>query len=282
MNNRKKYALYKIIIYMLLAVVMLVSVFPIFYPILASFRSDTELFGNMAPFTLHSLFPIDWTLENYKAIIGEYDFLNYLKNTLIVIVLVVPGTIIICALAAYAFAFYDFRLKKQLFAVFLLTFMVPGESIALPLYSLVNKLGFVNTFSGLVLPAMANGLVLFLFVQFFSDTPKELLEAVEIDGGGWWTAFARIVLPLSKPIIITAALMIFVNQWNDYLWPMMAARSKEVKVITVAVANFKEQGIIHWGYIYAASTISALIPVFLFLPFQKYFVQGITAGSVKG
>jgi len=173
-------------------------------------------------------------------------------------------------------------MKKQLFALFLLTFMIPGEAIALPLYSLVNSMGLINTYAGLVLPALANGLVLFLFVQFFSETPKALLESVEIDGGGWWTSFSRIVLPLSKPIIITAGLMIFVNQWNDYLWPLLAVRAREVKVVTVAVANFKEQNVIHWGYIYAAATVSAIIPIFLFLPLQKYFVQGITSGGVKG
>ena len=198
------------------------------------------------------------------------------------IIVTVPCTIAICALAAYAFAFYNFRFKKQLFTMFLLTFMIPGEAIALPMYSLVNSMGLVNTYAGLILPALANGLVLFLFVQFFSETPKALLESVEIDGGGWWTCFTKIVLPLSKPIIITAGLMIFVTQWNDYLWPLLVARSDDVKVVTLAVANFKEQNVIHWGYIYAAASISALIPIGLFLPFQKYFVQGITSGGVKG
>lgn len=272
----------KIIIYILLVAVLIISVFPIVYTIFSSLRSDTELFANMAPFSIRSLVPIEWTIENYIAIFEEYDFLIYLRNTLVVIALVIPGTIIICAPAAYAFAFFDFRYKKQLFALFLLTFMVPGEAMALPLYSLCNKLGLINTYGGLVLPAMANGLVLFLLVQFFSDTPRSLIEAVEIDGGNWWTALTKVVLPLSRPVLITAALMIFVNQWNDYLWPLMAARSKDVKVIAVAVANFKEQGIVHWGYIYAAAAISAVIPISIFLPFQKYFVEGVTAGGVKG
>jgi len=269
-------------IYLLLAIVLLISLFPIIYPLLSSFRTDNELFENMAPFNWHTIVPIHWTWENYIAVFQEYEFGRYLKNTLVMIALIIPGTIAICSLAAFAFSFYDFKMKKQLFALFLLTFMIPGEAIALPLYSLVNSMGLINTYAGLVLPALANGLVLFLFVQFFSETPKALLESVEIDGGGWWTSFSRIVLPLSKPIIITAGLMIFVNQWNDYLWPLLAARAREVKVVTVAVANFKEQNVIHWGYIYAAATVSAIIPIFLFLPLQKYFVQGITSGGVKG
>ncbi len=272
----------KTLTYILLVLVLVISVFPILYTVFSSLRLDNELFANMAPFSWKSIVPIKWTLENYKAIITEYDFLIYLRNTLIVIALVVPGTIAICSLAGFAFSFYDFKFKKLLFSLFLLAFMVPGEAIALPLYSLCNKLGLVNTFAGIVLPSMANGLVLFLFVQFFSDIPRSLLEAVRIDGGGWWTEFTKVVIPLSVPIVITASLMIFVNQWNDYLWPLMVARAKEVKVITVAVANFKEQGIIHWGYIYAAASISALIPIFIFLPFQKYFVEGITSCGIKG
>ena len=279
MKNRKKNNV--VLIYILLVFVLVISVFPILYTVFSSLRLDSELFANMAPFSWKSVVPIKWTLENYLKIITEYDFLRYLGNTLIVIALVVPGTIAICSLAAFAFAFYDFKFKKLLFSLFLLAFMVPGEAIALPLYSLCNKLGLVNTFAGIVLPSMADGLVLFLFVQFFSDIPRSLLEAVRIDGGGWWTEFTRIVIPLSVPVVITASLMIFVNQWNDYLWPLMVARSKEVKVITVAVANFKEQGIVHWGYIYAAASISALIPIFIFLPFQKYFVEGITSCAIK-
>lgn len=203
--------------YVILLIVLFISLFPIIYPVFSSFRTDNELFANMAPFNWHTIVPVDWTLENYIAIFKEYDFLRYLRNTLIMVAITIPGTIAICSLAAFAFAFYNFKFKKQLFTLFLLTFMIPGESIALPLYSLVNSMGLVNTYAGLILPALANGLVLFLLVQFFSETPKALLESVEIDGGGWWISFTRIVLPLSKPIIITAGLMIFVTQWNDYL-----------------------------------------------------------------
>ena len=172
MKNSDKKLLGKTGIYILLVIVLLISLFPIIYPLLSSFRTDNELFENMMPFNWHTIVPIDWTWENYAAIFTEYHFGRYLKNTL----------------AAFAFSFYDFKFKKQLFALFLLTFMIPGEAIALPLYSLVNSMGLINTYAGLVLPALANGLVLFLFVQFFSETPRALLESVEIDGGGWWTS----------------------------------------------------------------------------------------------
>lgn len=279
---KRKNLIRKTGIYILLIFVLFISLFPIVYPVFASFRTDQELFANMTPFNWYTIIPKEWTFDNYIAIFQEYGFAKYLRNTMLMILLIVPGTIVICSLAAFAFSFYEFRFKKQLFSLFLVTFMIPGEAIALPLYSLVNSMGLVNTYAGLVLPAMANGLVLFLLVQFFSDTPKALLESVEIDGGGWWMTFTKIVLPLSKPIIITAGLMIFVNQWNDYLWPLLVARSDDIKVVTLAVSNFREESVIHWGYIYAASVISAMIPIALFLPFQKYFVQGITSGGVKG
>ena len=166
MKNKKSAD--KILTYAILILVLFISLFPILYPLFSSFRTDNELFANMAPFSWKTIFPIDWTLENYIAIFREYDFLRYLKNTLIMIIVTVPCTIAICALAAYAFAFYNFRFKKQLFTMFLLTFMIPGEAIALPMYSLVNSMGLVNTYAGLILPALANGLVLFPVCSVFS------------------------------------------------------------------------------------------------------------------
>ena len=143
-------------------------------------------------------------------------------------------------------------------------------------------MGLINTYAGLILPSLANGLVLFLFVQSFRDIPVSLLEAVRIDGGSWGTCYWKVVMPLSKAIIVTACLMVFVNEWNNFLWPLLAGRIDSVKTITIAISSFKEQNVTHWSLIYASSMLSALVPIFLFLPFQKYFIQGITSGSVKG
>ena len=127
----------------------------------------------------------------------------------------------------------------------------------------------VDTYAGMIIPAIADGLVTFLFIQFFKDIPPSLIEAARVDGAKWPVIFTKIIMPISVPVFITAGLMIFMNQWNSYLWPLLVAR-------------FSGERSIKWTYIYAGSMISAIIPIALFLPFQKYFVEGITAGSVKG
>jgi multiple sugar transport system permease protein len=265
-----------------LLVILVLALFPILYPLMSSFRTDKEIYEYSMPFQLHTLWPVSWTLDNYKLLFTEYHFGRYLLNTLFEIGVIIPLTILICSLAAFAFTFYNFRGKKALFALFMVTFMIPAESIALPMYQLVNSMHMVNTYWALILPALANGLTLFMFIQSFRDIPPSLLEAARIDGGGWWTCYWQVVMPLSKAIIVAMCLMTFVNEWNNYLWPLLVARLDNVKTVTIAICAFKEENVTHWSMIYASSMFSALLPICIFLPFQKYFVQGITSSGVKG
>lgn len=265
-----------------LLVILVLALFPILYPLMSSFRTDKEIYEYSMPFQLHTLWPVSWTLDNYKLLFTEYHFGRYLLNTLFEIGVIIPLTILICSLAAFAFTFYNFRGKKALFALFMVTFMIPAESIALPMYQLVNSMHMVNTYWALILPALANGLTLFMFTQSFRDIPPSLLEASRIDGGGWWTCYWQVVMPLSKAIIVAMCLMTFVNEWNNYLWPLLVARLDNVKTVTIAICAFKEENVTHWSMIYASSMFSALLPICIFLPFQKYFVQGITSSGVKG
>ncbi len=278
----KKRLISKILLIAALLFVAAVALFPILYPLMSSFRTDQEIFTYSSPFQLHTLWPVDWTLDSYSRLFQEYHMGRYFLNTIIEIAVIVPLSILMCSLAAFAFTFYEFRGKKFLFSLFMLSFMIPGEAIALPLYQLANNMGIVNTYAGLILPALANGLALFMFTQSFKEIPVSLLEAVKIDGGSWFTCYRMIVMPLSKSIIVAMALMIFVNEWNNYLWPLLVARTDAVKTITIATCAFKEENVINWSLIYASSMLSALVPIFVFLPFQKYFVQGIASSGVKG
>ncbi|MEG2604801.1 MAG: carbohydrate ABC transporter permease, partial [Clostridia bacterium] len=172
--------------------------------------------------------------------------------------------------------------KRVLYAIILASFMIPFEAIAMPLYNVVDGFGLVDTRAGLILPAIASGLVLFLFTQFFRDIPPSLVEAARIDGANLTQVFMRIIMPSSVPVFITAGLMIFMDQWNAYLWPLLVARSRSVQTIQIALSSFKMERQTLWSCMYAGTIISALIPLVLFLPFQKYFVQGITSSGVKG
>ena len=272
----------KIALLIALLFVTAISLFPILYPLMSSLRTDQEMFMYQSPFQFHTLIPVNWTFDSYIALFKEYNFGRYFLNSLIVVGAIIPLSIIMCSLAAYAFTFFKFPGKSALFAVFMLTFMVPSEAIALPLYQLINNMGLVNNYLAMILPALANGLTLFMFSQSFKDIPVALLEAAKIDGGTWFTCYWKVVMPLSKAIIVAMCLMTFVNEWNNFLWPLLVGRLDTVKTVTVAICSFRQQNYVNWSLIYASSMLSALVPIFIFLPFQKYFVQGITSSGVKG
>ena len=123
---------------------------------------------------------------------------------------------------------------------------------------------------------------MFLFTQFFKDIPPSLIEAARVDGAGWPTIFVKIILPSSIPVFVTAGLMIFMDQWNAYLWPLLVARSQDIRPLQIALASFKMERSTLWSCMYAGAIFSAIIPLGMFLPFQRFFVQGITSSGIKG
>ena len=282
MNKRTRKTLSTVVLYAVLAAIAVIALFPLIYIILASFRTDEEIFRYALPFSIHTLIPVEWTLENYKVIFTQFSFWRPILNTCLVVLILVPLNLMVASVAAYAFAFFDFKWKNALFAIFIVSFMVPTDSIALPLYSLISDMGLVNSLTALILPSISSGLAMFLFTQFFRGIPKSLLEAARVDGANWSHIFFRIVIPLSIPVFITAGLMVFVSEWNNYLWPLLVTRSEEVRTIQVSLAYFKDENETFWSYIYAASSISAIVPVLVYLPLQKYFVQGIASSGIKG
>lgn len=282
MTLKQKRITKKLAIYIVLVVMTVVSLFPVIFCLSASLRTQEDLFKNMFPFTIKSLLPTELTAVNYIAIFTEYDFWRPIVNTLIVTILTILLGCVINSMAGFAFTCFEFKGKKIFYPLVLVSFMVPFEAIAIPLYSVADTFGMVDTYAGMIIPAIADGLVTFLFIQFFKDIPPSLIEAARVDGAKWSVIFTKIIMPISVPVFITAGLMIFMNQWNSYLWPLLVARSKEIRTIQIAISQFSGERSIKWTYIYAGSMISAIIPIALFLPFQKYFVEGITAGSVKG
>ena len=280
--NKTRTRILNILAYAVLIIMVFVSLFPVLFCLSASLRSQEDLFRNMFPFTASSLIPSQITGENYVLLFKDYEFYRPIINTLVVTVCCIILGCLVNSIAAFAFTTFNFRGKRILYAVVLISFMVPFESIAIPLYDVAHKLNLVDTYGGMVIPAIADGLVAFLFIQFFKDIPSALIEAARVDGASWMHIFFRIIMPISVPVFVTAGLMIFMNQWNSYMWPLLVARSKEIRTIQIAIAALSGERSIKWTMIYAGALLSAIIPMALFLPFQKYFVEGITAGSVKG
>lgn len=279
--NRNK-TIYTVGIYLLLIFVTVATLFPLLWGVASSLRTDQELFKYAMPFTAKTLIPQEPTLDAYRRLFSEFNFMRPIINTLVVTGCCILFGCIINSLAAFAFATFNFRFKKIIYGIVLVSFMIPFEAIAMPLYGVVDGFGLINTRSGIIIPGIADGLVLFLFTQFFRDIPPSILEAARVDGAPWRTIFVRIIIPMSAPVFITAGLMIFMNQWNAYLWPLLVARTPEIRMIQTALGDFQTERGTLWSLLYAGSMVSALIPVLLFLPFQKYFVQGITSSGVKG
>ena len=272
----------KVLLYTALVLISVVVIFPILWAVSASLRSDQELYAYMSPATWHTFFPVEVTPESYIKLFRDYGFMKPLVNTFIVCIATVILGCIANSVAAFAFASFDFKGKNLIYTIVVISFMVPFDTIAFPLYQIVYKMGLRNTYLGLIIPCIANGLVLFLFVQFFKDIPKGLIEAARIDGASWARVFIHIIMPLAVPIFITAGLMIFISQWNSYLWPLLMAQTPDMHLIQIRLGVFKTEEVTMWSCIYAASVLSALIPVALFLPLQKYYMDGITSGGMKG
>jgi multiple sugar transport system permease protein len=270
-----------IILYVFQILLAFMVLFPLLFAFASSFRPLAEIFKYVSPITWKTFIPTSITLEAYTNLFLLRGFGRVFFNTFYVAIVTVVFTLLISSMAAFSFAKFDFKGKSMLFILVLLTFMIPFEIIAIPLYSLVDDLGWVNSYSGLIVPALANGLVIFLYRQFFLDLPTSLLEAARIDGASWSRIYWKIVLPLCKPVTVTAGLLVFIFQWESFMWPLIITRSKEYKVIQVAMADFVTEHATFWNEMFAASILSIIVPIVLLLFFQRYFVQGITGTGTK-
>ena len=270
------------LLYFVLTAICVLTVFPLLWGLGASFRSDEELFRYTLPFSSKTLIPQVFTLDSYEMLFGRFNFFRPIVNTLLVTGITIFFGSIINSIAAFSFAVFDFKFKRIIFAVVMVSFMIPFEAIVMPLYILVQRMGWVDTYYGLIIPGIADGLVLFLFTQFFRDIPKSLIEAARVDGAGWLTIFIRIIVPISVTVYITAGLMTFMGVWNSYFRPLLVARSRNIQMIQTALAITRGEYSTLWSVLYAGSMVAAFIPLFLFLPFQKYFVQGYVGSGIKG
>ena len=269
------------LIHVLYLTVGFLFLLPLWWALASSVRPLNDIFKYVSPFSLAALIPDKITFEAYRSIFFDRGFGIAVFNSLFVALATVLAGLGVNSLAGFAFAVLRFPGRNALFGITVLTFLVPFEAISIPLYTVVRSLGWLDTYLALIVPGVANGIVIFLFRQFFSQVPRELVDAARIDGASWFTIFVRIYLPLSKPVIISAALLIFLFQWEAFLWPLISTRSEGLKVIQVALAGFEERYRTLWNELFAAATVAALIPLLILLPLQRFYVQGVTAGGFK-
>jgi len=189
--------------------------------------------------------------------------------------------VIVNALAGFAFAVFDFRGKNVLFLAAIISFMMPFEAIVLPLYVMIRSFGWINSYKALIIPEIANGMVVFLFRQFFASIPRDFYQAARVDGASWFYIFTRIAMPLSWPTVATSGLVLFLAQWDSFFWPVVAASDANYAVIQVAIArniNFEQSD---WGGLFASTNLAILIGTIPFLLVQRFYVRTLISSGIK-
>ena len=263
------------------AAIAFVFVLPLWWAIVSSLRPNAEVFADIFPFTLKALLPSPLSFEAYTGILDR-GFGIIIFNTMFVAVVTMIGGMIVNGAAGFAFAVFEFKGKNAILSLIIVSFMLPFEAIALPLYTVTQQLGWLDNVAALIVPSVANGLAVFLFYQFFKEVPKDYVEAAKLDGVSWLNILLRIYVPLSIPTCISAGLLLFIFQWEAFLWPLLAMPSQQFKVIQVGMAAFQQQYQTIWNQLFAVSVITALIPIALLLPLQRYYVQGLAGAGIKG
>jgi multiple sugar transport system permease protein len=261
--------------------VCIVFILPLWWALASSLRPLEDIFKYVSPFSWKAFVPDKITFAAYATIFAQKGYGMAVLNSVFVAGATVLLGLVINGFAGYSFAVLRFPGRDFLFFLIVLTFLVPFEAIAIPLYTVVRSIGWLDTYQGLIGPGVANGIVIFLFRQFFAQIPRELAESARLEGASWVTILLRIYLPLSKPVVISAALLIFLFQWESFLWPLIATRSENLKVIQVALAGFEERYVTLWNELFAAAIVAALIPLIILLPLQRFYVQGVTAAATK-
>lgn len=263
------------------ALIAFVFVLPLWWAVVSSLRPNTEVFADIFPMTPKALIPSPLSFEAYSGIF-ERGFGTIIANTMFIALVTMAGGLIVNGAAGFAFAMFDFKGKRTILALIIVSFMLPFEAIALPLYTVTQQLGWLDNVLALIMPSVANGLAVFLFYQFFSQVPRDYMEAARLDGASWIDILFRIYVPLAMPTCISAALLLFIFQWEAFLWPLLAMPSQQFKVIQVGMAAFQQQYQTIWNQLFAVSVITALIPIALLLPLQRYYVQGLSGAGIKG
>lgn len=266
--------------YGLLSILAFIVVCPLAWLALASLRPQSEIFQPVSEFGWNTFIPSRLTFDNYRALLAS-DFPLAVKNSTFVALMTVFFGVLVNALAGFAFAAFEFRGKNLLFLLVIASFMMPFEAIVLPLYVMIRAFGWANSYQALIVPEIANGMVIFLFRQFFASIPRDFYEAARVDGASWIYIFTRIAMPLSWPTIATSGLMLFLSQWDSFFWPVVAASNPEYAVVQVAIArniNFEQSD---WGGLFASTNLAILLGTIPFLLIQRFYVRTLISGGIK-
>ena len=251
---------------------------PVYWMIIGALKGTMEVY-RVPP----TWIPLQPTFSNFTEAWNSAPFGRYYINTIITTILGSGFEILFAITSAYAFVFLRFPKRDWIFLVLLAALMVPGQITILPNYLTVARLGWINTYLGIVVPGASVAYGTFLLRQYYKTLPIEVLDAAKVDGAGHLFTLWAIVLPLAKPAIISFALLSIVSKWNDFLWPLIVTNTKMMRVLPIGIYWLRvEEGAINWGVVMSGTLFVVLPVVLVFLYAQRYIVDGIAAGAVKG
>jgi multiple sugar transport system permease protein len=270
-------------------------VFPLLFMIMSSFKaSNTQIFADLR--SLRAFLPVgELTMGNYVAVFQNSSFPRFLLNSIGISIVMVLLALVVNSMAAYALSRLKWRGQKLVLSIIIATLIIPFEAIAIPLLLLVSKLpgfswgqdgpalvhGWLNTYHVQIIPFIAGAYSIFLFYQFFQDIPRELDEAALVDGASRFQIYRHVVVPNSGPVFATVAILTFLGAWNSFLWPIMTIQSEDLRPVQVGLQYFFQQ-VTQWGQVMAYTTMITLPVLFVFMMFQRAFVQSIATSGLKG
>lgn len=268
----------RILAHALLLTAILTTFVPIVWMFGISFKLPEAVFAEPL-----NPFPKAPTLDNYLQVFQRTEVIRQLFNSLVFAGGVTLGQIFIAIPAAYALSRQSFRGDSLLFAAFLLTLPIPFVVFYVPNYILLSRLDFLNSFAGLILPQVASAYGIFLLRQHFKAFPQSILDAAHIDGASEWAIIWRIILPANRAAVTALAVYVFINTWNEYVWPLLIAPDPKMNTLTVGVANFANgEGGSQWGLIMAAAALATIPTLLAYLAVRKHILSVLLEGAVKG
>lgn len=277
-SARRMALMWRVLGYLAIMLSVVVIGLPIYWMLIASFKISREIYT--APPTWVPLAP---TLENYPNAWNAAPFARYYINSIIVTLATTVSKMTLAVLTAYALVFLRFPGKNVVFLVVLAALMVPAQITIVPNFLTMGELGFVNTYWGLILPGAATAFGTFLMRQYFMTLPREVFEAAEIDGAGHMRRLWEIAVPLAMPALVTTGLFAVVSEWNDFLWPLIITSTDDMRTLPIGVFRLLDQeGFANWGVVMAGTMYVVLPVILLFIWAQRYIVEGIASGAVKG
>lgn len=267
--------------YLLMTLLAAFFLFPVVIMLVSSFKPDDGLIMRHMSSGL-AFVPTEVSLKNYQDVFANVAFLKALRNSVLIVGSIVLVGLFVNSLVAYGLARFRFRGRALLVSLVIALIIIPFESIAVPLLLIVNRFGWLDTLYVQVIPFIADAFSIFLFYQFFIQVPRDLEEAAVVDGASRFRIYWSVVLPLSRPIIATVTILLFLRHWGQLLWPVMVARSAEVRPLTVAMQQFFGQQPREWGQIMAFAAMITIPVLIVYLLFNRWFVQSIASSGVKG